>query len=100
MADITFDDIVHAVQKLTPEQKRILKQTLDDSLDIEPTRESLLAEHARLRTIGVFDHVERLRNYYANPVTDDLDDKQLSTLIHNTATEWEQELDEFFGDKS
>jgi len=100
MADITFDDIVHAVQNLTPEQKRILKQTLDASLaDIEPTRENLLAEHARLRAAGAFDHVESLRNYYA-PTSSDLNDEQLSALIHDTVTEWEQELDEFFRDKS
>jgi hypothetical protein len=42
-----------------------------------------------------FDDVESLRNKYANPALDALTDAQLSADIHEAATEWEKEPDEF-----
>jgi hypothetical protein len=43
--------------------------------------------------------VESLRNRYANPALDDLSDEELRATIHEAATEWEKELDEFFSDQ-
>jgi hypothetical protein len=99
MTDVTFEEIMRAVKKLTPEQKRALKETLEMP-DMSPTREALLAEFAARRAAGAFDPVESLRNKYANSAFDDLTDEQLSKTIHDAATEWEQELDEFFKDDS
>jgi hypothetical protein len=65
-----------------------------------PTREDLIAELEALRAAGAFNNVESLRNKYANPALDALTDEQLSADIHEAATEWEKELDEFFGDEN
>lgn len=100
MAEITFDEIVQAARKLSPQQKSLLAQSLElPPLDIGPTREELIAELKTLRASGAFDNVESLRNKYANPALHDLTDKQLLADIHEAATEWEKELDEFFGDE-
>lgn len=96
MADITFEELMQAVQKLTPKQKALLAQSLrTPPIDLTPTREELLAEFEALRKSGAFKRVESLRNKYANQAVDDLTDEQLSADIHETATEWEQELGEF-----
>jgi hypothetical protein len=101
MADMTFEEILQAARKLSLQQKALLIQSLDiPSLDMGPTREALIAELDALRAAGAFDNVESLRNKYANPAVDDLTDEQLSADIHETATEWEKELDEFFGDEN
>jgi hypothetical protein len=99
MADITFEDLIEAVQKLTPEQKSLLKRELVKP-EMEPTREMLHAEFAAQRAAGAFNNVESLRNRYAKPESDDLSVEELLKQIHDDATEWEKELDEFFGDKS
>src|SRR5258708_9500922 len=98
MANITFEQIIQAAQKLNPEQKALLIQSLEiSSLEMGPTREELIVELEVLRTAGAFDDVESLRNKFANPALNDLTDDQLSADIHEAATEWEKELDEFFG---
>lgn len=99
MADITFEEIVKAVEKLTPAQRLLLRETLEDS-PLELTREALLAEFEARRAAGAFEHVESMRNLYAKPQAADITDAQLLADIHQAATEWEQELDEFFGDES
>ena len=96
MANITFTELMQAVQKLTPEQKATLRRALEAS----PTREQLIAELEAQRAAGVFKQVESMRNQYANPDLAHLTDQDLTTTIHDAATEWEQELDEFFGDRS
>jgi hypothetical protein len=101
MADITFEEILQAAQKLNPQQKALLAQSLDiPPLDMGPTREDLIEELEMLRAAGAFDNVESLRNKYTNPALDVLTDDQLSADIHEAATEWEKELDEFFGDEN
>jgi len=101
MADITFEEILQAAQKLNPQQKALLAQSLDmPPLDMGPTREELIEELETLRAAGAFDNVESLRNKYANPALNALTDEQLSADIHEAATEWEKELDEFFGDEN
>jgi hypothetical protein len=106
MADITFEEILQAVQKLNPQQKALLGKALlaqrleIPTLEMSPTRESLIAEFEALRAAKAFDNVESLRNKYANPALDALTDEQLAADIHEAATAWEQELDEFFGDEN
>jgi hypothetical protein len=98
MADITFEEILRAAQKLTPHEKALLAQSLEISpLEMSPTRAVLMAEFEALNSANAFDNVESLRNKYANPALDALTDEQLSADIHQAATEWEHELDEFFG---
>ena len=100
MADITFEELVEAAQKLNPQQKAMLLESLELSpADMSPTREELIEELETLRVSGAFDHVESLRNKFANAGNLDLTDEQLAADIHEAATEWEKELDEFFGDE-
>lgn len=98
MADITFADILWAVQKLTPQQKKVLAQTLARTGEERlPTREELLAETEALRKAGAFNPMISLRNRFASGSGHDLTNEQLSADIHEFANEWEHELDEFFG---
>lgn len=99
MVDITFDQLVQVVRELPEEQKLLLVERMNlPELDMGPTRESLIAELETLRAAGTFDHVESLRNRFANSTSADLTDEQLAADIHAAATEWEKELDEFFND--
>ncbi len=78
MADISFDDLIKAAQKLTPQQKQQLILSLhDDFEDFEPTREQLIAELDALRAAGAFDGVESLRDAYATPALEHVTDDQL-----------------------
>src|SRR5262245_39076879 len=99
MADISFEDILRAVQNLNSQQKARLAQSLDVMPDTGPTREELIAELETLRAAGAFNNAESLRNKYANSASSNLTDEQLAADIHEAATEWEKELDEFFGDE-
>jgi hypothetical protein len=47
------------------------------TVNINPTREKLIAEMEALRVAGVFEQVESLRNKFANPALDDLSDEEL-----------------------
>ncbi len=100
MSDITFEEIIQAAQKLNPQQKALLIRSLEmPPFDLGPTREELITELEVLRSAGAFNSVESLRNKFANPALNDLTDDQLSADIHDAATEWEKELDEFFGNE-
>lgn len=100
MADITFEEIVEAAQKLTPHQKSILAKMLElPEIDLTPTRDELLAEFEVLRAAGAFKNAGSLRNYYTNPALAAVTDEELRADIHEAATDWEKELDEFFGDQ-
>lgn len=99
MAEMTFEEILEAAQKLTPQQKALLAQSLElPPPDLGPTREQLIAELEALRAAGAFEGTASLRNKYANPALADMTDEQLLADIHEAATEWEKELDEFFED--
>jgi hypothetical protein len=103
MADVTFEDILDSVGKLTPQQRLILTEVLrgmdDDiaSIEHEPTRQEIIAELDALRANGAFNNQESLRNKYANPTLNQLTEEQILKDIHDAATEWEKEIDEFFG---
>jgi hypothetical protein len=100
MADITFEEILQAVQRLSQQEKAILAQTLEmPPLHTGPTREELLAELESMRAEGAFAGAASLRNKFADPALDHLTNEQLSVDIHEAAIEWEKELDEFFGDE-
>ena len=99
MADLTFDEIVQAAQKLSPKQKALLAESLKPFTPEGLTREKVLAEFERRKVAGLFKNAESLRNKYYNPALEGLTDKQLLADIHEIATEWEKELDEFFADE-
>jgi hypothetical protein len=98
MADFTFEELVQAAQKLSPQQKSELARRLDSSSTTsQPTREELIAELRNLQASGAFKHLDSLRDKYANPASKDLTEEQLSDDIRAASTEWESELDKFFG---
>jgi len=96
--NLTFEELVAAALKLTPAQKAALAQTLQAPLVASPTREELISELEALRAAGAFDHVESLYGKYAHAGTE-ASEEELRTTIHEAATQWESELDEFFGDE-
>ncbi|MHB8628634.1 MAG: hypothetical protein ACYDBJ_16500 [Aggregatilineales bacterium] len=98
MADITFEEIVQAAQKLTPPQKSALIHTLQPDFEITSlTREQAIADLEALRAAGAFEHVDSLFGKFAAPnVTWDAD--ELDTFLREVGTEWESEMDELADD--
>jgi hypothetical protein len=101
MAEITFEELVQAAQKLSPEKKAALVATLQPSIadedEDEPTIEQLNAELEALRASGAFKNVESMYGLYANAAAE-LSEDELFQQLREIGTEWEKELDEFFDD--
>lgn len=98
MADLTFAGVFQAVQKLTAEEKAVLRDYLQG--EQEPGRLSrgvILAETEALRAAGAFDHLESLYGKYARPGLE-ISEEELSAYLHEIGTEWEQELDDLFSE--
>jgi hypothetical protein len=93
MAEITFEDLVRAAQKLSPEQKAALVHSLKFESEISLTREQAIAELEALRAAGAFEHVESLYGKYARPGVE-VSEEELNTYLHQIGTEWQQELDD------
>ncbi|MBI5670839.1 MAG: hypothetical protein HZC41_22840 [Chloroflexi bacterium] len=100
MADISFEEVAQLAEKLTKEEQAALIERLQQRVHPRRsglTQEQVLAEFERRKANGEFENAESLYGKFAHPATDLADDSLLKT-IHEIATEWEQELDEFFGD--
>ncbi len=101
MVDLTFDQIMQAVEALSREEQTLLIARLQIKT-IEAagtvTRESILAEFERRRATGAFDHVESLHGKFAHPDLD-LTFEEIQAITHEAATEWEDEIDEFNGSR-
>jgi hypothetical protein len=100
MADVTLDEVIGLVEQLPGRDRAALLAHLQIDLaasEDDVTRESLLAEHARLKASGAFDRVESLANRYARPELA-LTEEELDATLHEIRTEWEKEIDEFFSD--
>jgi hypothetical protein len=94
MADLTFEEIVQAAQKLSAPQKAALIQTLQiDDENVRLTREQAIAELEALRAAGAFDQVESLAGKYARPGLD-ISAEDLNAYLQEIGTEWEEELDD------
>jgi hypothetical protein len=101
MSDVTLEQVLELADQLSAEERAALVEHIQASLVIKPdygvTGEQLLRELEDLRASGAFEHVESLRGKYANPNVD-ISAEELDAYLHEIATEWEKELDEFFGD--
>jgi hypothetical protein len=99
MVNVTLNDVYRAAMQLPPEDRDALIERLQLQKRLnrsEPvTRESLLTELERRRAAGAYDKPDGLRGKYASPAMDDLTDEQLLAQLHEIATEWESELDEY-----
>ena len=96
MVDLTFDEVLAAAHKLSETEKSALISSLQSENNPQPTREQILAMHAALRAAGAFENVESLYGKFANPAVPSVSSETLNETLHTIATEWEQELDEFF----
>src|SRR5688572_12041295 len=70
MANVTLDDVIELAEQLPERDRAALLTHLQIKLaasEEDVTRESLLAEHARLKAGGAFDRVESLADRYARP---------------------------------
>jgi hypothetical protein len=64
-----------------------------------PTREELIRDAEILRQTPARTQ-DRLLGKYANPNAPDMSEEAFHAQMHAIATEWEQELDEFYDDES
>jgi hypothetical protein len=101
MTTVIYQQAVRLADQLDPAERLALAHHLLTTLITQQTEQITLdmirAEHARRLAAGAFDQAESLRNKYANPGFD-LSDEELRAGIREFANEWEQELDEFYGD--
>jgi hypothetical protein len=97
MVDLTFEELVTAARKLPRSKKAALVQALRESPGGSLTREDVIAELEALRTSGAFNDVESLYGKYPHSGVEPSED-ELHTTLHEAATQWEDELDEFFSD--
>jgi hypothetical protein len=100
MIDVTFEELVQAARKLSPEYKSALIQTLQTEIITSPvqlTRERAIAELEARRAAGLFDTVESLYGKYARPDLD-ISDEELNAYLREVGKEWEAELDELIND--
>lgn len=96
MIEMTYEQVIKAVQMLRPEQKAALVKTIDMErwAGTGVTRAQLLAESEALRALGAFDQPARLRNRFASPAVASVADHQLLAAIHEASVAWETDLAE------
>lgn len=99
MGTVTFEQVIRLARQLSINERAVLIRYLQATLPPQHrvTRESLQAELEQRRAAGLFEHVDSLRNKYADPPLD-LSDDELRASIHQLSKEWEQDLDDLFRD--
>jgi hypothetical protein len=101
MSNVTLEEVVQMIARLSPEDRILLVQSLKATEPIVPkqrlTREMILAEHARRLAAGEFEHAESLLGRYEKQ-RDYPSDDELESSIKTSANEWEQELDDYGND--
>ena len=74
MSDVTLEEVVQMIARLSPEDRILLVQSLKATEPIVPkqrlTREMILAEHGRRLATGEFEHAESLLGRYQKPGVD------------------------------
>lgn len=100
MADYTLDQVIQIVEALKPAERHILFRHFEAPYPTLPgyiTLEALQREFQHRMASGAYENVESLRSKYAQP-TKNLSAEELTASIKAVASEWEQEIDEFFGE--
>jgi hypothetical protein len=101
MGTLTFDQILRAVEGLTPEEQAVLIARLRRMAAVASgtvTREGVLAEFERRKAGGAFKNVESLRGKFAHPAMD-LTFEEIQDMTGEAATAWENEPDELDGSR-
>jgi hypothetical protein len=96
MAAISYEYVLELAKQLTPVEQRALIEQLRARQSGHVTREMLLAEFERRKAAGAAEHDTLYFGKYANPAVD-VNAEAIEATLHEAATEWEKELDEFFG---
>lgn len=92
--NVTYEYVLELAKQLKPAEQTALIENLKAAQSGQITRERLLAEFERRKASGAFEHTESLYGKYANPSLD-ISAEALEATIHEAATAWEEELDEF-----
>lgn len=97
MSSPIYEQVIHLINQLNrTERQQVVRYIQADPTAPTFTYEDLQAYFERRRAEGA--SFESLMNKYAKPEgEDDMSDAELDALLHEVATEWEAELDEFFG---
>jgi tRNA nucleotidyltransferase/poly(A) polymerase len=99
MSAKVYQEVLSLIKQLSEEERKKLSREflLQDiqNKGERVTREMLLEEHQQLLAARAFDHLEDVRDKYAQ--TDSgLSFEDIEAAIHEHS--WEDELDEFYGD--
>ncbi len=101
MSDVTLDEVWELARQLASEKRatlvKLLRETLPVEVDNVTSREELLIKFEQKKASGAFHQLPSLRGKYAKPGID-VSAQEIQAYLHEIGTEWEQELDEFFGD--
>jgi hypothetical protein len=95
---VRYEDVLELAKQLKPEEQTALIEYLRARQTGQVTREMLLAEFERRKAAGLFENAESLYGKFAEPYVE-LSEEELEATIREASTEWEKELDEFFGDE-
>ena len=95
---VRYEDVLELAKQLTPEEQTALIEYLRARQSGQVTRAMLLAEFERRKAAGLFENAESLYGKFAVPHVD-ISEEVLEATIREASTEWEKELDEFFGDE-
>lgn len=93
--NVTYEYVLELAKQLKPAEQTALIENLKAAQSGQITRELLLAEFERRKASGAFDRPNDL--YFGKYANLDLDisAEELEATIHEAATAWEEELDEF-----
>jgi hypothetical protein len=95
MATSYFNQLLQAIEQLTPEEQSALIIHLQRKVsEVSPERRLVLAEFERRKESGAFENAESLRGMFAHPALD-LSFEEIQDLTHQIAKEWEEEIDTF-----
>lgn len=99
MAQAILQQVLHLAERLSASERVVLiRHLLEMSGDSRATTlEDVRAEHERRKVAGVFTPTISLMGKYAQPGVD-LSFDTIQSAIHDSAAEWEHELDEFSDD--
>jgi hypothetical protein len=108
MTDNLLQAAKRLAEQLSPAEQAALMQHLQhlrgaatgEAGGVPVTLEAILAEHQRRLDAGLFERAEDVRGKFNRPGMDyeQVSFEELQEAIRAASNEWEEELDEFFGD--
>lgn len=99
MSTMSFDQILHAAEQLTPQEQDALIAHLRARSEASSSargallRERIGAEFTRRKAAGAFDNLESLKGKFARPGAP-ADADEVESYLRSLSTEWEEDLDD------